>query len=90
MMPPRRGALAPPIEGHRFPAPWRAAELAESFMVCDASGHPLAYVYFDDEPTRRSSTNRLTRDEVWRVALGIPKLPDFSSLYLPNKSSCSA
>jgi hypothetical protein len=57
-------------------APWRAVELDESFVIYDATGHPLAYVNFEDEPGRRSSTRRLTRDDARRLALGIAKLPD--------------
>jgi hypothetical protein len=37
----------------RFPPPWSIEEHTESFIVKDANGQQLAYVYFEDEPQRR-------------------------------------
>lgn len=59
----------------RFPTPWQVVERPESFCIEDAVGQALAWVYFEEEETRRSSMHRLTRDEARRVAANIAKLP---------------
>ena len=61
-------------------APLPAAPIDEHnnarFIVRDATGQALAYVYFEDEPGRRSVAKLLTRDEARRVAGIIAKLPE--------------
>ena len=53
----------------RFPPPWLIDERPESYIVRDATGLALAYFYFDDEPSSRTVTKRLTKDEARRMAV---------------------
>jgi hypothetical protein len=62
-------------ERRRFPPPWTVEESDACFTVRDASGQAFAYVYFEDEPGRRSAAKLLTRDEARRIAANIAKLP---------------
>jgi hypothetical protein len=59
----------------RFPPPWSAEETDVCFIVRDASGHALAYVYFEEEPGRRAAASCFTRDEARRIGANIAKLP---------------
>ena len=63
-------------EVRRFPPPWTAEETNACFIVRDANGQALAYVYFEEEPRRRSAARLLTRDEARRIAANIAKLPE--------------
>jgi hypothetical protein len=62
----------------RFPPPWKVEEHpgGESFIIRDAKGQALAYVYFEDETVRQMSMKRLNRDEARRIAANIAKLPE--------------
>jgi hypothetical protein len=44
--------------------------------VRDSNGQALAYVYFEEEPDRRSAAKLPSRDEAWRIAVNIAKLPE--------------
>jgi hypothetical protein len=43
--------------------------------VRDANKQQLAYVYYENEPGRRSAAKLLSKDEAQRIAANIAKLP---------------
>jgi hypothetical protein len=63
-------------ERRRFPPPWSVEETAPCFIVRDANGQALVFVYREDEPGRRATGKLLTRDEARRIAANIAKLPE--------------
>jgi hypothetical protein len=60
----------------RFPPPRSVEETTPCFIVRDANGQALAFVYCEDEPGRRATGKLLTRAEAWRIAVNIAKLPE--------------
>ena len=59
----------------RFPPPWTVEETQPCFIVRDHNEQALAFVYCEDEPSRRTTGKLLTRDEARRIAVNIAKLP---------------
>ncbi len=65
------------VTERRFPPPWSVEEYNDAcFIVRDHNGQKLAYVYFEDEPGRRSAAKLLSKDEARRIAVNIAKLPE--------------
>jgi hypothetical protein len=67
------------VTERRFSPPWTVEDIGAdvqraAFVVKDASGQQLAYVY-EDEPRRRSAPKLLSKDEARRIAVNIAKLP---------------
>jgi hypothetical protein len=64
------------MPSRRFPPPWSVEEMGACFVVRDHNGQQLAYVYFENEPGRRSAAKLLSKDEARRIAANVAKLPD--------------
>jgi hypothetical protein len=60
----------------RFPPPWTVEERPACFIVKDANGQDIAFVYYEEEPGRRAAAKLMTQDEARRIAANIAKLPD--------------
>jgi hypothetical protein len=60
----------------RFPPPWTAELQPNCFIVRDADGQQLAYVYYESEPGRRSAAKLLSKDEARRIAANLARLPE--------------
>ena len=65
-----------PSSVRRIPAPWFAEVQPNYYVVRDAGGQQIAYVYYSNDPERRSAAKLLTQDEARRMAANIAKLPD--------------
>jgi hypothetical protein len=62
------------LTARRLTAPWSVKDIGAAFVVKDGNGQQLAYVYFEEEPQRRTSGKMLTKDEARRIAADIAKL----------------
>jgi hypothetical protein len=64
------------MSGRGFPSPWTVEDDDACFIVRDANGQALAYVYFEEDPGRRSTGKLLTKDEARRIAVNFGRLPE--------------
>lgn len=74
MPPPDRSAPQP------FAKPWSIIERGESFCVMDSAERTLAFVYYEDDPTRRGFMRRLSKNDARRMAEQILRLPELVAL----------
>jgi hypothetical protein len=64
------------VTARRFPPHWSVEEQPACFVVRDHNGQALAYVYYEEEPGRRSAAKLLSKDEARRIAANIAGLPE--------------
>ena len=60
----------------RFKPPWTAERIAGGYVVKNATGQSLAYVYARETRANADTAKVLTMDEVRRIASNIAKLPE--------------
>jgi hypothetical protein len=64
------------MPARRFPAPSAVEVTPNCFIVRDANGQALSYVYYESGPGRRSAAKLLSEYEPQRIAANIAKLPE--------------
>jgi hypothetical protein len=57
--------------------PWRADKMPGGYVVRDANGQALAYIYSRDSEAEALQAKVLTKDEARRIAINVAKLPQF-------------
>jgi hypothetical protein len=60
----------------RFPAPWSADKIPDGYVVRDANGQALAYIYSRDNEDEARQAKVLTKDEARRIAVNVALLPE--------------
>ena len=60
----------------RFPPPWRADRTLHGYVVRDANGQALAYIYSRETEVEARQAKVLTKDEARRIAMNIARLPE--------------
>jgi hypothetical protein len=60
----------------RFPSPWRADTMPGGYVVRDANGQALAYIYSRDNEDEARQAKVLTKDEARRIAVNVARLPE--------------
>jgi hypothetical protein len=63
------------VNDRRFPPPWRADKIPGGYVVRDANGQALVYVYSRDNDAEALQARVLTKDEARRIAVNVARLP---------------
>jgi hypothetical protein len=65
-----------PEPSRRFPPPWHADPMPGGYVVRDANGQALTYLYSRDNPTEAPQAKMLTKDEARRIAVNSARMPE--------------
>jgi hypothetical protein len=65
-----------PEPARHFPPPWHADPMPGGYVVRDANGQALAYVYSREIDAEARQAKVLTNDEARRIAVNIARLPE--------------
>jgi hypothetical protein len=65
-------ARTPPLSA----LPWRADKMTGGYVVHDANGQALAYLYSRGNPDEARQAKVLTKDEARRIAINVARLPE--------------
>ena len=60
----------------RMPPTWRAEKFSGGYVVRDANGFAVAYVYGRSTEDEATAAKQMTMDEARRIASNIAKLPE--------------
>ena len=75
----------------RFPPPWRADKMPGGYVVRDANGQAIAYLYSRENEADARQAKVLTADETRRIAVSIARLPELwgraSAIEPPNRQA---
>jgi hypothetical protein len=69
-------AVSPSMTSRRFPPPWSADKIPGGYVVRDANGQALAYIYSRDNEDEARQAKVLTKDEARRIAVNVARLPE--------------
>jgi hypothetical protein len=58
----------------RFPTPWHADPMSGGYIIRDANGQALAYIYPRETEAEARQANVLTADEARRIAVNIARV----------------
>jgi hypothetical protein len=63
------------VTDRRFLPPWRADKIPGGYVVRDANGQALVYIYPRDSEAEAMQAKVLTKDEARRIAINVAHLP---------------
>ena len=64
------------VTTRRFPPPWRPDKIPGGYVVRDANGQDLVWIYSRDSEAEAMQAKVLTKDEARRIAVNVARLPE--------------